>query len=436
MHNKELYQTIKDVYIYGYPILGMYELLHTQVLNPAARTTGFNEFSHTAAVASPKTTWVPAPNNDTTYSRAWLDVRKEPVIIETPDTNDRYYTIQLLDLFSETIINVGRRLNGTLAQIFAITGPDWKGKLPEGITEIKSKTVFTLAFLRVLIHNEQDLEEVKRIQNGFKICYLGEYLHKPEKVENDPGDLPEYNIENEYMFFETLQKVLTLTPTMKEDKTILKKCRELGIGEQLEKEKLEAIPEKLMKEACDEARKVIDECGMQFGEACNGWRIARKGIGNYGTDYLQRSVVWFKGALANQPEESLYPSTFQDGTGELLDGLNEYRLSFTKEELPPVSQFWSLTMYRFSDAFLVDNEINRYSIGDRTKGIVYDEDGGLTIYIRHMCPQEKEKKANWLPAPKEKFYLTLRLYGPSEDAIQGRWLPPAMIKTGEGVRNG
>lgn len=416
MDRDDLLKRIEDEYIYGYPIVGMYELLYTQVIDPKTRVTNFNEFNHTATLASPKTSFIPAPNNDTTYSRAFLDLRKEPAVIETPDTKGRYYSIQLLDLFSETITNVGRRLTGTEANKFIIVGPEWNGDLPEDSNVIKSDTPFVLAFLRILINDENDIPEVKDIQSKFKIHKLSKVTQNANNHSCYTNDLPIYKNSDYYEFFETLNSVLSLIPNVKDKISILSSSQ------------LKEIPENVLNEACHKAKELIDEGGLNFGEASNFWRVARKGIGNYGSDYLQRSVVWYKGALANKPAESLYPSTFQDSTGQFLDGTFNYELKFTKDELPPVSQFWSLTMYLFKNAFLVDNEINRYSIGDRTKGLIYGEDGSLTIYIQNKCPEDKKKRANWLPAPVEKFYMTLRLYGPSEDAISGKWVPPVVKK--------
>ncbi|UDN59029.1 DUF1254 domain-containing protein [Clostridioides sp. ES-S-0010-02] len=402
---------IVDVYVQGYPVVGMYELLYTQVVNPETKTTKFNEFEHTASVASPKTSFIPAPNNDTTYSRAWLDLRKEPVVIEVPDTEGRYYSIQLLNFVSETLTNVGKRTTGTSAKKFVIVGPDWNGNLPDDYHLVRSDTSFVLAFLRILINNELDIEIVKDIQNKITVKSISE-------VEiNDIESLPVYKNSTNKEFFETLENVLQISSMPKNEKDILKEVKEIN-----------ELPVEVIEEACSEAKKLIDEGGMRFGEEVNFWRIASKGIGNYGTDYLQRAVVWYKGALANQPQESLYPSTFQDSNGQMLDGNFDYRLTFTSVELPPVSQFWSLTMYIFRNAFLYDNQIDRYSIGDRTKGLIYEEDGSLTIYIQNKEPEIEEEKANWLPAPKEKFYMSLRLYGPDNCAIEGTWQPPAVKK--------
>lgn len=415
----------KDAYTYGYPILGMYDLLYKQVLDPSTKTTKMNEFLHVAVVSTPKTTFVPAPNNDTTYSRAWLDLRHGPVILETPNTHGRYFTIQLCDLFSDTIDNLGKRLYGTEQHRFAIIGPNWKGELEEGLIPIHCNTTIALAFLRVLINGENDLEEVKKIQSQFLAIPYDAYL-RGETYEVTGEDLPECKWDTPLGFFETLNKVLALTPMLERDKPILEEMKEMGIGPNLDLKGIKELPVHELKKDCDEALAKIDKEGLTFGENVNFWRIARKDMGVFGTNYMQRSVVWFKGALANVPEESLYPSTFQDNTGEFLNGVNKYILHFEKGKLPPVSQFWSLTMYRFKDGMLTENEINRYSIGDRTKGLILDEDGGLTIVIQHEAPMNAKDKANWLPSPNEPFYMTLRLYGPSQEAVEGIWAPPAV----------
>lgn len=427
MNENDATKLITDAYVYGYPIMGMYELLYQQVLGPN-KSTKMNEFLHIAVVSTPKTSFVPAPNNDTTYSRAWLNLREEPIIIETPDSNDRYYSIQLTDLFTDITDNLGKRLYGTKKHSFAIVGPTWNGKLPEGVIPVYCKTTIALAFLRILIKGENDLETVKDLQKNFVIKPLSEYITGKTSNMDFTLGLPEYCVGNYYEYFETMNKVLALTPMIQQDEELLKKIKAVGIGANGKLEILRGIPEKILKDACNGAKELIDQNGLHFGEEVNHWRIARKNIGIFGNDYMQRAVVWYKGALANVPEESLYPSTFKDSHGNFLTGTNKYVIHFDKEQLPPVSQFWSLTMYRFSDAFLIENKINRYSIGDRTKDLAYDSQGGLTIYIQHLEPEEEKEKANWLPSPDEPFYMTLRLYGPSDDAISGKWSPPAVEK--------
>lgn len=415
---------IKRAYTYGYPIVGMYELLSAQILESQTGASAFCSFAHTAELATPSTNFVPAPNNDTSYSRAWLDLREDPVVIETPDTMGRFFSIQLLDLFSETIDNLGKRQHGTKAAKYLLVGPTWTGETPAGLTRIDCKTTFALAFLRILIGGEGDLAAVRRLQAGFVLTPLSRFLGRERATK--PPALPVCKTDTALHFFQTLNRVLALTPVPAEDAEFLAGLSEIGLAPGGAAAQLEALPEVELEAAVGAAREEIDRAGLDFGEAVNHWRVAVDGIGNYGTAYFQRAVVWYKGALANRPEESFYPSSFRDSKGRFLDGAHRYCLHFTKAGLPPVSQFWSLTLYRFSDGLLVENELARYSIGDRTQGLHMDEAGGLTIFIQAEAPAEAAALANWLPAPRESFFLTLRLYGPSSDALEGRWKPPVI----------
>lgn len=401
-------KSIEEAYIYTYPVVGMYTLLYEQVLDASKRKTSFYEFDHSAQLATPSTTFIPAPNNDTTYSRAWLDLRYGPVVIETPDTQGRFYSIQMLDMYSETFANLGKRLFGTKPRKFLITGPNWTGDVPKDMYAVSCNTNFALAFLRVLIESEDQLIEVKRIQKNVTIHPLN---NTTKIVQNFPA----LCLETFCAYMNLAKEVLSI---------IVPDCQDPFLNKV---KTLSTLDEEELQKGCEKALKNIEEGGLQFGENVHEWRIARKGIGRYESDYFQRAVVWHKGALANVAEESLYPSTFMDKQKHVLNGINHYVLRFEKGQYPPVSQFWSLTMYIYRNAFLAENEIDRYSIGDRTKDLHYDSDGSLTIYIQHDRPQE-DRICNWLPAPAEPFYLTLRLYGPSNDAIIGVWNPPYVIQ--------
>lgn len=408
MNHDILESHIKNAFVYGYPIVGMYRMLYQQAIDPATKEAGLNAFAHTATLSTPQTTFVPAPNNDTTYSKGWLDLRHGPVYIDVPDTEDRFYTIQFLDLFSETLANVGRRTTGTKATRFAVVGPEQNGDLPQDCYVIKCTTSFVLAFLRILIHHPGETEIIEKLQADIRIDAPAGY------VPDDAQAMPVCDKEEDGIpFFKTLEEILPFLPkspaldALEED---------LGLILNAPAEQVAAL--------CRQTKDAIDKAGLEFGEMVHGWRIARQGIGTYGQDYFQRAVVWFKGALANVPQESLYPSVFQDVSGNLLTGANAYRLVFPAGGLPPVSQFWSLTMYIFKNGFLAENPIDRYSIGDRTENLYYDTDGSLTIYIQREAPKEDTQLRNWLPAPEGEFYMSLRLYGPDEAAIDGRWNPP------------
>lgn len=409
-----------QAYIYGSPIVGMYELLHGQVLDPKTRKAGFNEFAHTTQVASPETSFIPAPNNDTLYSRGWLDLRSGAVLIHVPDTGERYYTIQVLDLFSETLDNIGTRRYGNRAGTFAIVGPSWTGDLPDGATAIHCRTPFALAFMRILVNGQADVPAVVALQQQFTLSST------PAEGGHSSDDLPPYRADSAEEFFATLGELLHLIPTPSGEAATIAGFAAIGLSSEQPLPKQDPELVAALNAGQELGRRIVDEGGRSFGTSVNGWRIARTGVGTYGYDYLQRAVVWSKGALANVPEESLYPSAFQDADQQLLDGsANRYELRFAASQLPPAEQFWSLTMYIFRNGFLVENPIDRYSIGDRTAGLVYGDDGSLTLYLQHDEP-EPAHVPNWLPAPAEPFYVSLRLYGPSDAAISGEWEPPAI----------
>lgn len=405
-------QRAKDVYQYGLPIVGMYELFYKQIMDPNTKTTDLNEYQFGSGLANPKTSFIPAPNNDTIYNYLWMDLRNGPIVLETPDTAGRYFTMEILDLYSEVLGNLGSRVYGTAPHKFLIVGPHHQDQTYEGFDSVLyCKTSLCYNFMRILVNGVEDEPAAKKLQVQFKAYPLYGY--------GEAHSYPRYDVSDAKAWYQTLGDVLALSPSLDHEADILYEVRETL-----------KYSEATLEEAIKEARQAIDDGGKNFGESCNYWRIARKGMGNYGDDYFQRAVVWYKGALANTIDESLYPAVFQDESGALVDGTHNYVLHFDEQDLPKVSEFWSLTLYYFKNAFLYDNEINRYSLGDRSPSLTYNADGSLDLYIQHLRPSE-DKVGNWLPAPAEAFYLVLRLYGPDQGAMSGAWNPPALIRVDE-----
>ncbi|MFN8476197.1 MAG: DUF1214 domain-containing protein, partial [Anaerolineae bacterium] len=226
-------------------------------------------------------------------------------------------------------------------------------------------------------------------------------------------------------WFARLDDFLRMVPVRDGEASVMGQFAAIGIGPGAATQQFPADDATLSLAHVD-AVKVAQAVGPTSGDLENGWRVMRRGIGTYGFDYVQRASVWVGGPLANVVEESLYPSTILDAHGDRLTGEDRrYVVHFPPAQTPPVDFFWSLTIYKLSDGMLVENPIHRYSIGDRTKGVQYAADGGLSLYVQHAAPGEDEQ-ANWLPAPDEPFYLTLRLYGPQAAAIEGAWQPPAV----------
>jgi hypothetical protein len=157
----------------------------------------------------------------------------------------------------------------------------------------------------------------------------------------------------------------------------------------------------------------------------NGWLYFTKGVGNFGTDYLTRGTANLLGPGWNRPQDAVYPLSLKDASGDAYDGAKyKYVVRFDKGKLPPADAFWSITMYD-GDFFFVPNAINRYDLAQRDK-LVANADGSVDMVLQADSPG-KDKEANWLPAPKGKFQLVMRIYAPKKtppSILDGSWTPP------------
>lgn len=414
-----------DATVFGYPLDGMYQRLTREALAPATRIAGLNAYFHYRRLATPDVSPFPAPNNDTLYSTAWIDLRREPAILSTPDTKGRYYTAHVLDMTTETIANIGQRLDGTQAGLFALVGPNWNGQLPPGIKRVvRSNTVFAYVLLRVLVDGPDDVGAVNKLQDQFRIASLSRF-RRGETGADEQSPFPPYNASSTTERLAMLDRLLRASPVRAVDKGMVASFAPVGVGPEPTSLRIAPQP-KTLAAAEEEARAVISSIGLRTGKIVGGWRMPPAAIGRYGVDYLQRASVWDGGPLANTPDESFYPTAVLDGDSRPLDGAtNSYVLRFPANALPPANAFWSLTMYRMEDGALVANPIDRYSIGDRTRGLLREKDGSLKIAIQSERPSEE---VNWLPAPKGRFYMVLRLYGPQAAARDGKWLPQPVTR--------
>ena len=147
---------------------------------------------------------------------------------------------------------------------------------------------------------------------------------------------------------------------------------------------------------------------------------------------LLRAAGAQAGLYGNSALEALYPTYFTDADGEPLDASkHSYTLTFAADALPPVKAFWSLSMYDGKTQLFIENRLDRYLLNSAMLDeFERGEDGSLTLYIGSEAPDDG-LEANWLPAPEGPFYLVMRLYGPEDSALDGRWVPPQVKKAGE-----
>ena len=425
-----------QAYVYGYPLVEMERTrrLTTAVSEPDQKGRApVNNFGHIADLADAKFRDVVTPNNDTIYSIGWLDLSEQPLVLHVPDMKGRYYVFELLDAYSNNFENIGRRKYGTNEANYAIVGPGWSGTLPAGVKRIDSPSNTVWIIGRTLVGGREDLPSVHALQKQYALAPLSAYGARAASVgagsaetkwTTDPRTLAGLAQTPEGLaFFEMLGDVLRANPPEEQEAALVSQFEQIGLSAERGFRKNELSPAALagLLRAIPVAQRLIDEKVKRVGETINGWLLNPE-TGRYGYDYLLRAAIAKKGLGALVPEEALYPIADVDGDGNQLTGAHRYVLRFDKGQTPPVDAFWSITMYG-SDRFLVDNPMDRYSIGDRTQGLKYEEDGSLNIYIQQEAPEGNE--SNWLPAPAGDFYVVLRLYEPKKAALDGTYrIPP------------
>jgi hypothetical protein len=382
---------------------------------------------------------VTAPNADTLYSVAWLDLSGEPYILSIPDANDRYYLMPMLDGWTNVFQDPGKRTTGTKVQKYAITGPRWTGTLPDGVTEYKSPTNIVWILGRTYCTGTpQDYKEVYSFQDQLSLVPLSAYgkPYTPPEGQVDPNidtKTPvrdKVNRMDAVTYLTLMAKLMKDNPPAAEDAPMVAKMASIGIvpGRDFDMSKLDPAVAKRLQGVPKAAFDKIAANIKTGGTMVNGWAIPRK-AGIYSTDYLQRATITAFGLGANRPEDAVYPSSETDANRQPYDGTNRYVMHFGKGELPPVNAFWSLTMYD-SQYFFAANPMNRYTLSQRNK-LKFNPDGSVDLYLQAANPGPA-KESNWLPAPKDKFILMLRLYWPKENLpsiLDGTWQPPAVRKT-------
>jgi len=430
-----------EAYIYGYPLvtMEMTRRVMTNVERPEGTRAPMGHFVRMRAYPAAEFRDVTAPNADTLYTTAWIDVGKEPYVLSLPDAKDRYYLFPMLDGWTDVFQVPGKRTTGTAAQKYAITGPGWKGKLPEGVKEYKSPTSIVWLLGRIYCTGTpEDYDAVHKLQDEISVVPLSAYgkPYTPPPGKVDPSiDMKtavreQVNALSVEAYFTLLAKLLKDNPPAAADKPMVAKLAKLGIvaGRPFDGSKLGPVAKEAFSTVPDIANKKIMlylKEGIITGDMKleHGWAFTTK-AGVYGTSYLLRALVTAIGLGANRAQDAIYPTSEGPGVLESYTGAKKYVMHFPKGQLPPAKGFWSLTMYD-KDYFFVKNPINRQSISAR-QNLKANADGSVDLYIQNESPGP-DKESNWLPAPKDKFILMLRLYWPSDtppSLIDGSWTIP------------
>jgi hypothetical protein len=411
----------RDAYIWGYPLVmfGRYLDAYKAAGNP------LNQFLVQSAMSTPATPGG-GPNVDTIYGYTWLDLRAGPQILSVPDVGDRYYSVQLIDMYSDVFAYVGRRATGTKAGAYAIVGPSWEGSLPKGVTAIKAPTDDVMAFTRTYVADAHDLPAVKTLQNQFAFGDLADYPNatRPPVAMAEVPLPPILDLSGAGVgFFDELCARLVADPPRLDDSEVLNRFAHIGIGPG-RKPSAEAGPalRAALESAIPPADKQIKT--VQYGSVINGWYVNFSMV-SFPKDPLLRASSAKYGPGGHVPEEGLYFNTDKGPDGQPLMGAKNYVLRFPTGQLPPVDAFWSLTCYSPTMS-LVENPIHRYAIKDRTPDLKLGPDGSLELRIQHTQPGQGI--ANWLPTPDGPFRLVLRTYQPGKTILDRTYnLPPLEI---------
>lgn len=422
-----------DAYVYAYPLVLMEvtRRVMTNAAEPGRNAAPVNQFYHWRTVPDATFTDVVRPNADTLYSTLWFDVEKEPLVIQVPDSQARYYLMPMLDMWTDVFASPGKRTTGTRAQTFAIVAPDWKGELPEGVREIRAPTPRGWVIGRTQVNGKLDYPAVHNFQDGITAVPLSsygkEYTPPQGEVDNaldtsSPAEQVEHMSPKE--FFKVFTDALKTAPPHANDYPVLARIQRIGIepGKAFDFDNAPVDVRSALEEAPAGAKKRIDEAIERGSRAANGWALPVDPIGTYGTDYAKRASIARFGLGANTLEDAFYPTIGGSFSDEDLDSDKRYVIRFDKDQLPPARAFWSVTAYN-KDQHFIENPIERYALGDRDP-LVFNSDGSLDIYLQRQSPGP-EREANWLPTPKARpFNLMMRLYWPKREATDGTWSPP------------
>ncbi len=434
---QQQHQAAIDAYVYGYPLvtMEMTRRVLTNVAKPEGKSAPMGQIARLRAYPTPEDKEVTAPNADTLYTMAWLDLSKEPWVFGIPDMRGRYYLMPMLSGWTDVFEVPGKRTTGTKAQKYLITGPGWTGDVPSGVTELKSPTNMVWILGRIYsTGTPADYRAVHALQDRVSLVPLSAYgkPYTPPEGTVDPNIDMKTAVRDQVdamdaaTYFALLAMLMKDNPPAAADAAMVQEMATIGLvpGEPFDPAKLGPDFAKGLDGVPQEANAKIMAALKDLGAPRNGWTYSTH-LGVYGTNYLVRALTTAVGLGANRPEDAIYPVSEADAEGKPYDGASHYVMHFDKGQMPPVEGFWSLTMYD-EHYFFVPNQLNRYTLSARN-ALKRNKDGSVDLYIQHESPG-RDKESNWLPAPAGRFILMLRLYWPREkdpSILDATWpIPP------------
>lgn len=428
----------EEAFIYGFPMVMNYGVWYEYFIDrssPAFKAP-FNQLYNTARVYTPQDTTVVTPNSDTPYSFLCMDLRAEPIVVCNPEIEKgRYFSFQFIDMYTANYAYAGTRTTGNGPGCFMIAGPGWTGEKPPGITRLfRCETEFTTLLIRTQLFNPADIDNVKKIQAGYRAEPLSKYLNKAAPPAAPDINWPKIDKQlaekDPFSYLNFLLQFCPPTGTAAVEVPLRARSARIGIepGKPFSMDKMTSEQKARFETASRNGLARIKRDVETFGTSENGWRVGTKGFGSrqmLGGNWTERAAAAMAGIYGNDAAEALYPLLATASDGKKPDcSRNRYTLTFPPGKLPPSNAFWSVTMYDAKTQLLVSNPLNRYLINSpMLPDMKKNPDGSLTLYIQNTSPGP-DKEANWLPAPAGPIYVVMRIYWPKDAALNGTWKPP------------
>lgn len=422
----------QDVAIYGYPLVMMSLLKQygTYSRAPNDYKAPINQFAHAKTQSTPLDEFA-YPNIDVLTSNAWLDLTNGPYVFHVPAIYKRFFLFEIFDGWTNVVSTIDSSKTDSKANDYVICGPDFKGSVPRNTTQIRAAT--NMVYIKGLTQcfGPNDYKALNDIQTGYTLTPFASFgqpytppsitaLQGPIASKESPAD--QVTDMSFISFFDRLQALLETNPPCLQDVAARKSMNEIGIntGKPFEAEDTNRSLENGLEDALASALEKINSSYACVYTKRGHWKMIFRKEGDLGTDYLRRAQLARAFLPTSLSQNILMITTDTDEDANRLNGMRQYRLHLTKEEIPPVKAFWSLTLYTDFQQ-LSYNKNNVYAIQSFADSLKYNEDGSCDIFIQHEPPADS--RFNWLPCPKEAFSLMFRLYQPDNKVLDGNWMP-------------
>lgn len=429
------WEIIEAAYIFAFPlvILDATAANSTNTAEPTDSQAPVNQLIHSVQLANAETKFVVTPNVDTIYSQVHLDLSEDAIVFKKPAA-DRFFSVELMDAYTNCVRILGTGGDTQDEKTYLIAGPDFNGSVPDGMELVRVPTNNSWMLMRIMVNDSDDLENVYEIQDAMELTPLSKYGQEFDPPKGTYDEKYDYVPVGHVLsltpeeFFSKANELMVKNPPTAADQEIVDEMEKISVGAGLTFD-----ADVLGEDASDKWASMINgltdmlsERITQFVKKMGIWSFSGEPIAEFGTEYDYRALVALGGLGANPVSIAIYPKAAFDSDKHALNGNNSYTLHF--DEAPPVNEFgfWSITAYG-EDNFLIDNELDRYAITDRSE-LKYNSDGSLSILIQAEPPEDETMMGNWLPVKAEQVHLYLRVYLPDSRILDGGWTAPDISK--------